>query len=46
MLTQGLVARSVARLVAGGPDIGPTSDTFFHEDLVMKIFMRPFFLFR
>ena len=41
------VARSVARLqlpVAGGPEIDPTTGTFFREDLIMKIFLRPLLL--
>ena len=41
--------RSVGReaaLDASGPETNPMSGTFFHIGLVMKIFLRPFCLFR
>ena len=44
----GLVSWSVVRPfgMQADPRLAPTSGTFFHEDLVMKIFLWPFFLFR
>ena len=44
----GAVARSEASslVMQAAPSSIPTSGTFFHGDLVMKTFLRPFSLFR
>ena len=44
----GAVARSEASSLGmqAAPSSIPTSGTFFRGDLVMKTFLRPFFLFR
>ena len=49
-ITQGAVARVGSKVVCNyslqvDPRSTPTSSTFFREDLVMKIFLQPFFLF-
>ena len=47
-VTSGALARSVAMLLELGVQAVPrliTSGTFFSDDLVMKLFLRPFFLF-
>ena len=45
---KGVVAWSVVRPhgMQEAPRSNPTSGTFFLEDLVMKIFLQPFLLFR
>ena len=44
----GVIARSVAMLLGNqeAPRSILASGTFFREDLVMELFLRPFFLFR
>ena len=41
-----MMCRRCAVLVAVGPEIDHTAGKFFHRDMVMKIFLQPFSLFK